>query len=53
MGALSRRVTSSFELARETFAGIGADGLVRTLDRELAELERGAEQAGPARSASG
>jgi predicted ATPase/class 3 adenylate cyclase len=52
LGSLAE-ARSELELARETFLTIGADGVVRTLDRELAELERGAGQPGPARSASG
>jgi hypothetical protein len=44
---------SEFELAREAFASMGADGLVDAIARALAELERGAGRPDPARSASG
>jgi class 3 adenylate cyclase/tetratricopeptide (TPR) repeat protein len=40
---------SQFELARSTFAEIGADRVVRMIDRELAELAGGAVRADPAR----
>jgi class 3 adenylate cyclase/tetratricopeptide (TPR) repeat protein len=40
---------TELELARETFDRMGADGLVREIDRELSEVASGAGVAGPTR----
>jgi hypothetical protein len=41
---------AELELARETFERMGANGLVREIDRELSEVASGAGVTGPTRS---